>query len=63
MARTPGSVPRPCANMLESLDLEGERQELLKRRVAERSELKPRRSSRLKSFLELGNRPEWMIRK
>ncbi|PTQ09407.1 DNA-directed RNA polymerase subunit beta' [Sphingomonas oleivorans] len=51
--------------MLESLDLEGEKEELLKELAETKSELKPKKIiKRLKvveSFLESGNRPEWMI--
>src|SRR5919199_79337 len=51
--------------MLESLDLEGEREELLKELAETKSELKPKKIiKRLKvveSFLESGNKPEWMI--
>src|ERR671912_58413 len=52
-------------NMLEQLDLEGEKEELLKELAETKSELKPKKIiKRLKvveSFLESGNRPEWMI--
>jgi DNA-directed RNA polymerase subunit beta' len=51
--------------MLESLDLEGEKEELLKELAETKSELKPKKIiKRLKvveSFLESGNRPEWMV--
>ncbi|QHL90330.1 DNA-directed RNA polymerase subunit beta' [Sphingomonas changnyeongensis] len=51
--------------MLESLDLEGEREQLLKELAETKSELKPKKIiKRLKvveSFIESGNRPEWMI--
>ena len=51
--------------MLESLDLEGERTELLKELAETKSELKPKKIiKRLKvveSFIDSGNRPEWMI--
>jgi len=51
--------------MLESLDLEGERTALLEELAVTKSELKPKKIiKRLKvveSFLESGNRPEWMI--
>ncbi|CAA9417931.1 MAG: DNA-directed RNA polymerase beta' subunit, partial [uncultured Phycisphaerae bacterium] len=51
--------------MLEDLDLEGERADLLKELAETKSELKPKKIiKRLKvveSFLESGNRPEWMI--
>jgi len=51
--------------MLESLDLEGEKEVLLKELAETKSELKPKKIiKRLKvveSFLESGNRPEWMI--
>jgi len=51
--------------MLEDLDLEGEKEELLKELAETKSELKPKKIiKRLKvveSFLESGNRPEWMI--
>jgi len=51
--------------MLEDLDLEGERKALLEELAVTKSELKPKKIiKRLKvveSFLESGNRPEWMI--
>ncbi|NJC33390.1 DNA-directed RNA polymerase subunit beta' [Sphingomonas jejuensis] len=51
--------------MLESLDLEGERKALLEELAVTKSELKPKKIiKRLKvveSFLDSGNRPEWMI--
>jgi DNA-directed RNA polymerase subunit beta' len=51
--------------MLESLDLEGERKELLEELAVTKSELKPKKIiKRLKvveSFIDSGNRPEWMI--
>ncbi len=51
--------------MLMDLDLEGEKQVLLEELATTKSELKPKKIiKRLKvveSFLESGNRPEWMI--
>ncbi len=51
--------------MLMDLDLEGEKQALLEELATTKSELKPKKIiKRLKvveSFLESGNRPEWMI--
>ncbi len=51
--------------MLESLDLEGERKDLLDELAITKSELKPKKIiKRLKvveSFIDSGNRPEWMI--
>src|SRR6187549_1785505 len=51
--------------MLMDLDLEGEKEALLKELSETKSELKPKKIiKRLKvveSFLESGNRPEWMI--
>ena len=51
--------------MLMDLDLEGERKDLLDELAVTKSELKPKKIiKRLKvveSFLESGNRPEWMI--
>src|SRR6059036_1820573 len=51
--------------MLIDLDLEGEKENLLKELAETKSELKPKKIiKRLKvveSFLESGNRPEWMI--
>ncbi|PZO91562.1 MAG: DNA-directed RNA polymerase subunit beta' [Sphingomonas sanxanigenens] len=51
--------------MLESLDLEGERKQLLEELATTKSELKPKKIiKRLKvveSFIDSGNRPEWMI--
>src|SRR6058998_2560918 len=52
-------------HMLIDLDLEGEREVLLKELAETKSELKPKKIiKRLKvveSFLDSGNRPEWMI--
>ncbi|TPG56193.1 DNA-directed RNA polymerase subunit beta' [Sphingomonas glacialis] len=51
--------------MLQDLDLEGERKELLEELAVTKSELKPKKIiKRLKvveSFIDSGNRPEWMI--
>ncbi len=51
--------------MLEELDLEGEKVALLEELATTKSELKPKKIiKRLKvveSFIESGNRPEWMI--
>ncbi len=51
--------------LLEELNLEGEREELLEELATTKSELKPKKIiKRLKiveSFLDSGNRPEWMI--
>ncbi len=51
--------------LLEQLDLEGEKQALLEELATTKSELKPKKIiKRLKvveSFIESGNRPEWMI--
>ncbi|MFQ3594809.1 MAG: DNA-directed RNA polymerase subunit beta' [Sphingomonadaceae bacterium] len=51
--------------LLEELDLEGEKADLLEELATTKSELKPKKIiKRLKiidSFLESGNRPEWMI--
>jgi DNA-directed RNA polymerase subunit beta' len=51
--------------MLQELDLVGEREELLKELSETKSELKPKKIiKRLKvveSFIDSGNRPEWMI--
>ncbi len=51
--------------LLEGLDLEGEREDLLKELAETKSELKPKKIiKRLKvveSFIASGNRPEWMI--
>ena len=51
--------------MLQELDLEGERKELLEELAVTKSELKPKKIiKRLKvveSFIDSGNKPEWMI--
>ncbi|MBA3897801.1 MAG: DNA-directed RNA polymerase subunit beta', partial [Sphingomonadaceae bacterium] len=51
--------------MLEELDLEGERKDLLEELATTKSELKPKKIiKRLKvveSFIDSGNKPEWMI--
>ena len=52
-------------HMLMDLDLEGEKEELLKELAETKSELKPKKIiKRLKvveSFIDSGNKPEWMI--
>src|SRR5881392_1434057 len=64
-AFTAGIGAEAVKQMLESLDLEGERTALLEELAVTKSELKPKKIiKRLKvveSFLESGNRPEWMI--
>ncbi|MCJ8156762.1 DNA-directed RNA polymerase subunit beta' [Sphingomonas sp. LaA6.9] len=64
-AFTAGIGAEAVRKMLESLDLEGERQDLLKELAETKSELKPKKIiKRLKvveSFIDSGNRPEWMI--
>ncbi|GAB4122764.1 MAG: DNA-directed RNA polymerase subunit beta' [Rhodothalassiaceae bacterium] len=62
---TAGIGAEAIRQMLESLDLESERAELLRELAETKSELKPKKIvKRLKvieSFVESGNRPEWMI--
>ncbi len=62
---TAGIGAEAIRQMLESLDLEGEREQLLKDLAETKSELKPKKIvKRLKvveSFIESGNRPEWMV--
>ena len=64
-AFTAGIGAEAVKQMLISLDLEGEKQALLEELAVTKSELKPKKIiKRLKvveSFLESGNRPEWMI--
>ncbi|MBP6030917.1 MAG: DNA-directed RNA polymerase subunit beta' [Sphingobium sp.] len=64
-AFTAGIGAEAVKQMLISLDLEGEKQALLDELAVTKSELKPKKIiKRLKvveSFLESGNRPEWMI--
>jgi DNA-directed RNA polymerase subunit beta' len=64
-AFTAGIGAEAIRKMLEELDLEGEREELLKELAETKSELKPKKIiKRLKvveSFIDSGNRPEWMI--
>ncbi|WP_166041004.1 DNA-directed RNA polymerase subunit beta' [Sphingosinicella sp. YJ22] len=64
-AFTAGIGAEAVKQMLIDLDLEGEKEELLKELAETKSELKPKKIiKRLKvveSFLESGNRPEWMI--
>jgi DNA-directed RNA polymerase subunit beta' len=64
-AFTAGIGAEAVRKMLEDLDLEGEREELLKELAETKSELKPKKIiKRLKvveSFIDSGNRPEWMI--
>src|ERR1700749_3724797 len=60
-----GIGPKAVKIMLMDLDLEGERKELLDELAVTKSELKPKKIiKRLKvveSFIDSGNRPEWMI--
>ncbi|WP_380875262.1 DNA-directed RNA polymerase subunit beta' [Sphingomonas sp. DBB INV C78] len=64
-AFTAGIGAEAVRKMLESLDLEGERKDLLEELAVTKSELKPKKIiKRLKvveSFIDSGNRPEWMI--
>ncbi|MDQ4421156.1 DNA-directed RNA polymerase subunit beta' [Sphingobium sp. DEHP117] len=64
-AFTAGIGAEAVKQMLINLDLEGEKQALLEELATTKSELKPKKIiKRLKvveSFLESGNRPEWMI--
>ena len=68
MARTPSRPDigaEAVKHMLMDLDLVGEREDLLKELSETKSELKPKKIiKRLKvveSFIDSGNRPEWMI--
>ncbi len=62
---TAGIGAEAIRRLLEDLDLEGERRQLLEELETTKSELKPKKIiKRLKiidSFLESGNRPEWMV--
>ncbi|WP_262689427.1 DNA-directed RNA polymerase subunit beta' [Kordiimonas aestuarii] len=62
---TAGIGAEAIRKLLESIDLEGEQEKLLKELAETKSELKPKKIvKRLKvieAFLESGNRPEWMI--
>ena len=64
-AFTAGIGAEAVKQMLMDLDLEGERKELLEELAVTKSELKPKKIiKRLKvveSFIDSGNRPEWMI--
>jgi DNA-directed RNA polymerase subunit beta' len=64
-AFTAGIGAEAIRKMLEELDLETERDDLLKELAETKSELKPKKIiKRLKvveSFIDSGNRPEWMI--
>ncbi len=64
-AFTAGIGAEAIRGILENLDLAGEREQLLKDLEETKSELKPKKIiKRLKvveSFMESGNRPEWMI--
>src|ERR671928_1506848 len=64
-AFTAGIGAEAVKQMLIDLDLEGERSALMEELATTKSELKPKKIiKRLKvveSFLESGNRPEWMI--
>src|SRR3546814_869374 len=64
-AFTVGIGAEAIQKLLEDLDLEGEKKVLLEELATTKSELKPKKIiKRLKvieSFLESGNRPEWMI--
>src|SRR3546814_2882843 len=60
-----GSGAEAVRKLLEELDREGEKVQLLEELATTKSELKPKKIiKRLKvveSFLESGNRPEWMV--
>src|SRR3546814_2458052 len=60
-----GSGAEAVRKLLEELDLEGEKVQLLEELATTKSELKPKKIiKRLKvveSLLESGNRPEWMV--
>ena len=62
---TAGIGAEAIRKLLQSMDLEDEREKLLKELAETKSELKPKKIiKRLKvveSFIESGNRPEWMI--
>ena len=62
---TAGIGAEAIRKLMEQIDLEDEREKLLKELAETKSELKPKKIvKRLKvieSFLESGNRPEWMI--
>lgn len=64
-AFTAGIGAEAVKQMLMDLDLEGERRDLLEELATTKSELKPKKIiKRLKvveSFIDSGNRPEWMI--
>src|SRR3546814_9369331 len=64
-AFTAGIGAEAVRKLLEELDLEGEKVQLLEELATTKSELKPKKIiKRLKvveSFLESGNRPEWMV--
>ena len=64
---TAGIGAEAIGKLLESVDLEGEREKLLKELAETKSELKPKKIiKRLKvveAFIDSGNRPEWMILK
>ncbi|CAM3105615.1 DNA-directed RNA polymerase subunit beta' [Sphingomonas antarctica] len=64
-AFTAGIGAEAVRHMLQDLDLEGERKDLLEELATTKSELKPKKIiKRLKvveSFIDSGNRPEWMI--
>ncbi|MHA3841315.1 DNA-directed RNA polymerase subunit beta' [Sphingomonas aestuarii] len=64
-AFTAGIGAEAVKQMLMDLDLEGERRDLLEELSTTKSELKPKKIiKRLKvveSFIDSGNRPEWMI--
>jgi len=62
---TAGIGAEAIRKLLESVDLEDEQEKLLKELAETKSELKPKKIvKRLKvieSFIESGNRPEWMV--
>src|SRR3546814_6968477 len=65
VAFTAGIGAEAVRKLHEELDLEGEKVQLLEELATTKSELKPKKIiKRLKvveSFLESGNRPEWMV--
>ncbi|RMF16928.1 MAG: DNA-directed RNA polymerase subunit beta', partial [Alphaproteobacteria bacterium] len=62
---TAGIGAEAIRQMLEALDLEAERTQLLRELEETKSELKPKkiikRLKLIEAFMESGNRPEWMI--
>ncbi len=65
MSSTPAWVPKPCSSCCSTIDLAAEVKKVREEMAATSSETKLKRLSKrlklLESFIESGNKPEWMV--